>query len=160
MRTETEFIPIGGTDPEVDKDFLAKIAQLEGRKIIRLVDRDEAGLKCARALIGNENLKKVDITDFRALFGRADMFLLMLPSANGNFSADFIIEDYFDHGKVTNLSKDYINAKFTGNFNSFPPVKKDLKETLLPDYANNSAEAADMEGFRTLLEKLETKLAE
>lgn len=159
LRTETEFIPIGGTDPDVDKDFLAKIAQLEGRKIIRLIDRDDAGLKCARELIGNENLKKVDVTDFRALFGRADMFLLMLPSTSGIFSADFLIEDYFDHGKVANLSKDHINSKFTGNFNSFPPVKKDLKESLLPEFAKTSASSADFEGFRTLLEKLEMKLA-
>ncbi|MBR3080369.1 MAG: AAA family ATPase [Prevotella sp.] len=161
LRTETEFIPIGGTDPEVDKDFLAKIAQLEGRKIIRLVDRDEAGLKCARALIGNENLKKVDITDFRAVNGRTDMFLLMLPPATGtNYSEDFLIEDYFDHAKVLAISKQYIDQKFTGPFNEFPKVKKDLKESLLPEFAKTTVNAADMEGFTTLLEKLETKLAE
>jgi 5S rRNA maturation endonuclease (ribonuclease M5) len=160
LKNETEFIPIGGTDPEVDKDFLAKIAQLEGRRIIRLVDRDESGLKCARALIGNDNLSKVDINDYRSLFGRTDMFLLMLPSINGNFSADFIIEDYFDHAQVSNLSKNHINSKFTGNFNSFPPVKKDLKEILLPEFAKTTTNAADFEGFRTLLEKLEAKLAE
>lgn len=160
LKNETEFIPIGGTDPEVDKDFLAKIAQLEGRRIIRLVDRDESGLKCARALIGNDNLSKVDINDYRSLFGRTDMFLLMLPSINGNFSTDFIIEDYFDHAQVSNLSKNHINSKFTGNFNSFPPVKKDLKEILLPEFAKTTTNAADFEGFRTLLEKLEAKLAE
>lgn len=160
LRNETELVPIGGTDPEVDQDFLSKIAQLDGRRIIRLVDRDDAGLKCARKLIGNDNLKKVDINDYRTLFGRADMYLLMLPPTNGHFSSDFLIEDYFDHGKVSNISKDHINAKFTGNFNSFPPVKKDLKETLLPDFAKTAAVAADLEGFKTLLDKLEAKLGE
>ena len=160
LRNETELVPIGGTDPEVDQDFLSKIAQLDGRRIIRLVDRDDAGLKCARKLIGNDNLKKVDINDYRTLFGRADMYLLMLPPTNGHFSSDFLIEDYFDHGKVSNISKDHINAKFTGNFNSFPPVKKDLKETLLPDFAKTAAVAADLECFKTLLDKLEAKLGE
>ena len=89
------------------------------------------------------------------------MFLLMLPPATGtNYSEDFLIEDYFDHAKVLAISKQYIDQKFTGPFNEFPKVKKDLKESLLPEFAKTTVNAADMEGFTTLLEKLETKLAE
>jgi hypothetical protein len=61
---------------------------------------------------------------------------------------------------VLAISKQYIDQKFTGPFNEFPKVKKDLKESLLPEFAKTTVNAADMEGFTTLLEKLETKLAE
>lgn len=160
LKNETEFIPIGGTDFEVDNDFLSKIAQLDGRRIIRLVDRDESGLKCARGLLGNNNLKKVDINDFRNIGSRTDMFLLMLPPIGGDFSEDFLIEDYFDHNKVLDISKQYIDQKFTDKFTGFPKVKQDLKEKLLPEFAKTTASNVDMERFRTLLEKLEAKLGE
>ncbi len=160
LKNETEFIPIGGTDFEVDNDFLSKIVQLAGRRIIRLVDRDDSGLKCARGLLGNENLKKADINDFRSIGTRTDMFLLMLPPVGGNYSEDFLIEDYFDHNRVLNLSKQYIDQKFTDKFTAFPKVKQDLKEKLLPEFAKNNATDADLELFRTLLEKLESKLGE
>ena len=160
LKNETEFIPIGGTDSEVDQDFLAKIAQLDGRQIIRVVDRDEAGLKCAQKLIGNDNLKKENICDFRAICGRRDMSLLMLPSTSGDFSKSFVIEDYFDHGKLSDISKKYIdsNFKMENGFIGFPKVKDDLKKILLPNFVKKEADSADMEGFRILLEKLETKL--
>lgn len=160
LKHETEFIPIGGTDSEVSRDFLGKIAKLDGRRIIRLVDRDDSGLKCARGLIGNNNLKKEDINGYRTLFERGDVFLLMLPPNGEDFSQDFLIEDYFDHQKVLTLSQDYISNKFSGNFNSFPKVKDDLKKVLLPDFAKNTAAGADFEGFRILLEELEAKLGE
>lgn len=160
LRTETEFIPIGGTDSEVDRDFLSKIVQLDGRKIIRLVDRDKSGLDCARGLLGNDQLQKVDLNDYRNINRRADLFLLMLPPTGGNNSDDFLIEDYFDHARVLAMSKQYIDQKFTGKFNGFPKVKKDLKELLLPDFAKTTATADDFEGFRILLDKLETKLGE
>ncbi len=160
LRNETEFIPIGGTDSEVDQDFLAKIAQLDGRIIIRMVDRDDAGLKCARNLMGNQNLKKENVTGFSPICGRSDMFLLMLPSTSGDVSKDFLIEDYFDHGKVADISKKYIDTDFKveDGFKGFPKVKEDLKKTLLPKFAKADANSTDMEGFRILLEKLEGKL--
>lgn len=160
LRNEMELIPIGGTDPEVDKDFLSKIAQLDGRRIIRVVDRDDGGLKCARGLLGNDNLKKEDITDYRSINGRTDMFLLMLPPLTTNYSDDFVIEDYFSHAKVMDLSKSYIDNKFIGAFNKFPRVKQDLKEIIMPDFAKVSATDVDMAGFKTLLDKLEAKLSE
>ena len=160
LKNETEFISIGGTDSEVDQDFLAKIAQLDGRQIIRVVDRDDAGLTCAKKLIDNDNLKKENITDFRPICGRSDMSLLMLPPTRGNFSKNFVIEDYFDCGKISDISKKYIdtNFKVENGFIGFPKVKDDLKKTLLPNFAKEEAESSDMEGFRVLLEKLENKL--
>ena len=160
LKNETEFISIGGTDPEVDQDFLAKIAQLDGRQIIRVVDRDEAGLKCAKKLIGNDNLKKENITDFRPICGRSDMSLLMLPPADGNFRKDLLIEDYFSHVNILDMSKKYIDSNFTDGkgFLEFPKVKDDLKKKLLPNFVKDEAKSSDMEGFRILLEKLEAKL--
>lgn len=160
LRNETELIPIGGTDAEVDQDFLSKIAQLDGRRIIRVVDRDDGGLKCARGLLGNKNLNKENITDFRNINGRADLFLLMLPPVSGNFSEDFAIEDYFEHSKVADLSKQYIDNEFSGAFNQFPKVKQNLKSKVMPSFARTAATYVDLGRFRTLLDKLEAKLGE
>lgn len=161
LKNETEFIPIGGTDSEVDQDFLAKIVELDGRRIIRIVDRDDAGIKCANKLIGNDNLKKENIMDFCAICGRSDMFLLLLPPTNGDFRRDFLIEDYFDHQKILDILDEHVRSKFTGSFSSFPKsVKKDIKDSLVPAFVKEKAVAADLEGFRVLLEKLESKLSE
>ena len=117
-------------------------------------------LKCAKDLIGNSNLKNENIKDYYELFGRGDIFLLMLPPNGEDFGQSFLIEDYFDHGRIVTLSKEHIDKKFIGNFSSFPRVKDDLKKDLLPDFAKDSAVAVDFEGFRILLEKLEAKLGE
>ena len=61
---------------------------------------------------------------------------------------------------MTDLSKQYIDQSFTGAFNRFPKVKKDLKETVMPTFAKATATEVDMAGFKTLLDKLEAKLSE
>lgn len=154
-----EFVELSGTDGETDLDFMSKINPVVGRKIIRLVDRDEAGLKCARKILGNNNLKTADITTARDIPTIANAYLIMLP-VKGAFNAGsvFIIEDYFKEDKLRELTKNHIDSKFTGkNFKDFPAVKDDLKKELLPGFCQGAG-AADMEDFKVLLDLLEQTL--
>lgn len=156
LENNTVFISVGGTDHECVKDLLLHIPDIDGRKIIVLVDRDNSGLTCAKKLIGIDQLKKEDFINERTLASlKLNSYVLMLPNNRGDQS-DFIIEDYFDNDMLRNLTINEINTVFVANevFNHFPPVKNDLKQKLLPDFVKNSATATDVEGFRVLLNKL------
>lgn len=156
LKNNTEFISIGGTDAECVVDLLKHIPDIDGRKIIVMVDRDDAGLSCARKLLGNKKLKKVDLASERSLVTiKPNTYVLMLPHTRTD-EKDFLIEDYFDNAKLQALTIDEISNKFeaTSVFKEFPAVKYDLKEELLPKFARTTATAADMEGFKVLLNKL------
>lgn len=156
LENRVVFISVGGTDHECVRDLLSHIPNIDGRKIIVLVDRDDSGLDCARRLVGNLQLKKNDFLSEQPLASlKPNSFILMLPNNRGDQS-DFIIEDYFDNAKLQDLTINEIQTKFGANvvFKQFPKVKNDLKEKLLPDFAKNEASATDVEGFRVLLEKL------
>lgn len=156
LENKTDFISVGGTDHECVRDLLVHIPDIDCRKIIVLLDRDNSGLNCARKLIGNDQLGKNDFINERSLAPlKPNTHVLMLPNNRGDQS-DFIIEDYFDNAKLRDLTINEINTKFGVNevFNQFPKVKNDLKEKLLPDFAKNLATAADVGGFRILLDKL------
>lgn len=158
LDNHTEFISIGGTDGEVVKDFLSKIVHIENRKIVLLVDRDDAGLKCVKAVLGNNNFKKVDI-DNHSIPNSIGQYILMLPNPSGDQN-DFVIEDYFDKLKIKELTKNYIDTNFSGkNFKQFPKVKDDLKNQLLPSFCTNDATKPDMQGFVILLDKLNSMLS-
>ena len=100
-----EFVELSGTDGEADLDFMSKIAPIAGRKIIRLVDRDEAGLTCARKVLGNKNLNTTDFTVPKAIPNIQDAYLIMLP-VKGAFmpGSVFVIEDYFKEDKLRELT--------------------------------------------------------
>jgi len=152
--TDLEFLVLGGTDGEVAKKLLPKIRNIDGRKVILLVDRDDSGLKCSRKVLANNSITKRDLDYIKITTDRND-YLLMLPPVNNN-QKDFLIEDYFKRDKMVELTKKEIDAKFDSskNFKDFPTVKDNLKTTLLPDFCNNEAEAIDMEDFKVLLDKL------
>lgn len=154
-----EFVELSGTDGEADLDFMRKIAPIPGRRIIRLVDRDEAGLKCARKILGNDNLKLYDIAGARDIAAINNASLVMLPVKTGVApSGEFLIEDYFKEDKVKELAKKLIDTEYSGNnFKKFPPVKTKLKEELLPSFCPG-ATSADMEDFKVLLNLLEQTL--
>ena len=154
-----EFVELSGTDGDTDLDFMGKIAPIPGRKIIRLVDRDEAGLTCARKIVGNINLKCEDFSTARVIPNIANASVIMLPIKAGVAAGgDFLIEDYFKEAKVKELSKNLIDNEYRGkNFKKFPPVKDRLKSDLLPNFCQGAG-AADMEDFRTLLDLLENTL--
>lgn len=154
-----EFVELSGTDGITDLDFMSKITPIAGRKIIRLVDRDEAGLTCAKKILANNNLKKLDFTGARAIAAIADASLIMLPVKAGvPAGGEFLIEDYFKEAKVKELGKNLIDTEYNGkNFNKFPPVKIKLKEELLPAFCP-TAKDTDMEDFRILLDLLEKTL--
>lgn len=153
-----EFVELSGTDGDADLDFMGKINPVAGRKIIRLVDRDEAGLTCSKKLLGNNNLKCEDFTAARAIPNIANASVIMLPVKAGVAGGEFLIEDYFKEAKVKELGKNYIDTAYNNSsFKKFPPVKTRLKEVLLPAFCP-TAQAADMEDFRTLLDLLEQTL--
>lgn len=153
LYNDVEFISVGGTDGEVINDLLPRITDINKRKIIVLVDRDSGGLKCAKEVLQKENLKKEDI-DIQPIKTKKNSSFIMLPSIDGS-QKDFLIEDYFDHDKIQQLSIKYISDKFAGkNFSGFPKVKEELKKTILPNFCDNSMSPEDFEGFKVLLNKL------
>lgn len=158
LEHSTDFISVGGTDPDCVKELLMRIPDIENRKIIVLVDRDEAGLKCAKGVISNQNLKKQDLVNEYPLSKKNSM-LLMLPNNRGD-QKDFVIEDYFSNATIRNLTISKIQTDFLDDttFLNFPKVKKDLKDIYLPSYAEGCTNAADFEGFKILLNKLEAIL--
>lgn len=153
-----EFVELSGTDGDTDLDFMTKINPIAGRKIIRLVDRDEAGLNCARKLLGNSNLKCEDFAVARSIPTIANASVIMLPAKAGVAGGDFLIEDYFKEAKIRDLTKNYIDTEYQGkNFKKFPAVKDKLKSEMLPAFCQGAAEA-DMEDFKVLLNLLEQTL--
>lgn len=155
----TEFVELSGTDGNADLDFMSKITVLQGRKLIRLADRDKSGLTCVNTLINNRSLKTSDYTSARPIPTIQNGFVMMLPSKPGSHGdAAFIIEDYFKEDKIKDLTKQHIDAEFNGkNFKEFPTVRDDLKSKLLPAFSQ-TATAADMEDFKVLLDLLEQTL--
>ncbi len=156
LEHKTDFISVGGTDYECIKELLEHIPNIDGRKIIVIVDRDGSGLNCAKKLLGNDHLKKEDFSTARSLASlKPNSNVVMLPNSRGDQS-DFIVEDYFDNAKLRELTINEICTEFVtdSTFNSFPPVKKDLKERLLPSFVDHAATASDVTGFKILLDML------
>jgi len=151
---DIEFVVLGGTDGEVAKELLTKIRNIDGRKVILLVDRDDSGLRCSKTVLAEDNLSKNNL-DYRIVNQGRNDYLLMLPSVINN-QKDFLIEDYFKRDKMVELTKNEIDANFdnTKNFKEFPKVKDNLKSYLLPDFCKNMAVKEDLEDFKVLLDKL------
>lgn len=154
-----EFVELSGTDGYADLDFMSKITPIAGRKIIRLVDRDDAGLTCARKILGNDKLKCSDFTGAKSIPSITNASVVMLPmKAGAPAGDDFLIEDYFKEDKVKELGKNLIDKVYNGaSFKKFPPVKTKLKEELLPAFCPTATDK-DMEDFKTLLNLLEQTL--
>jgi ABC-type cobalamin/Fe3+-siderophores transport system ATPase subunit len=158
LHNQTDFISVGGTDPDCVNEILARIPNIDNRKIVVLVDRDGGGLKCAKGVLHNDNLRKEDLNTERNI-SKPNTMLLMLPNNRGD-QEDFVIEDYFSNTTIRAITIKEIVEDFEQNstFNSFPKVKNDLKEKLLPSLAAQCTSASYMEGFKVLLNKLETLL--
>ena len=154
-----EFVELSGTDGEADLDFMQKIAPIAGRKIIRLVDRDDSGLECAKTILAKSNWTKANFTAAVDVPGMLNTKVIMLPvKAGRSIGNNFIIEDYFKEDKIRELTKNYIDTEFQGkDFKKFPPVKDKLKSEILPSFCQVAAEA-DMEDFKVLLDLLEQTL--
>lgn len=153
LYNDTDYISVGGTDGEVIVDLLPRITDIHNRKIIVLVDRDTGGLKCAKKVLNNDNLKKDDI-DVRQITAKQNASFIMIPSKDGS-QKDFMVEDYFDHNKIEQLSIEYISTHFSGkNFGEFPKVKDDMKRTVLPNFCDSSTDPNDFIGFKILFDKI------
>lgn len=155
----TEFVELSGTDGDADLNFMSKITALPNRKIIRLVDRDDSGLGCARKLLGKPKISKTAITTAMDIPNVNNSYLIMLPVKAGfNPDSVFVIEDYFNEDKLRTLTKDLIDSEYHGkNFKSFPAVRDRLKSELLPNFID-TATTADLDDFKVLLDMLEQTL--
>lgn len=159
LKNCTDFVSAGGTDADCVTALLNRIPDIDNRKIIVLVDRDGAGLNCARDLLGNKQLKKENLNEERPL-NKPNTIVLMLPN-NREDQEDFVIEDYFSNTTIRSLTIRKIIEDFTDDttYNNFPKVKNDLKEKLLPNLVEHCTSAKSMEGFKILLTKLESILS-
>lgn len=110
------------------KEFLTKIREIEGRKIIVLVDRDTAGENCANKLLQKgEKLLKKNI-NCEIIDKDREQYFLMIPPLKADQS-DFLIEDYFGREKIKELALKCIEKHYGENvsLNSFPKVKDKIK---------------------------------
>ena len=151
---DIEFISVGGTDGDVVKEFLTKIREIEGRKIIVLVDRDTAGENCANKLLQKrEKLLKKNI-NCEIIDKDREQYFLMIPPLKADQS-DFLIEDYFGREKIKELALKCIEKHYGENvsLNSFPKVKDKIKCDDLKVFCS-TATKKDMKGFLPLLDKL------
>lgn len=155
-----DFLSLGGTDKEVTERFMQKLISIKGRKILRLVDRDEAGTKLAKTLVKDKSIdeqkKFQSILEMKGK--RSDLFLLMYPPVGGNFEKDFLVEDYFGHDILADVSQKILD-KFKGNKDlmskAVPSVNSSLKNKALPDFCDSSTNISDYDGFEVLLDELE-----
>jgi len=153
-----EFLRVGGTDDENIKNLLDKIQTNTNRKIIIVVDRDEAGYKVFKKLFplvaprkNFKDRKEVSIEKYTK-----NTYFLMIPHKDtGSQTGEFLVEDYFKKEKVIELAKAVIDSDFIGHkpCKNFPDLKEDIKRELLPNLCKISI-PADMEDFKVLLAKL------
>jgi ABC-type multidrug transport system ATPase subunit len=153
-----EYLRVGGTDEENIKHLLDKIKINTQRKIIIVVDRDEAGYKVYRKLfpVIPPKKKHKDKKDVSIEKYAPNTYYLMIPHKNvDKQDGEFLVEDYFKKIKVVELSKKLIDEKFIENVpcKNFPKISEMLKTEALPQHCNESV-PADMMDFKVLLEKL------
>lgn len=149
-----EFILSGGTDIDNLNKLLFQITTNNNvdRKIIVLVDRDDAGLKVYKGLnIGSsekQHLELVDVPDY------PNTKFLMLPVTE-NFlpSGNFVIEDYFGTETLRTLAIQLIQDEFKNNssYTKFPKIKDDIKQKHLKKFCEDKATSESLKGFKTLL---------
>lgn len=150
-----DFLRVGGTDSDNIKRLLEKFRIDNDKKIIIIVDRDDAGYKVFKSLFPDSNKERqaVDIEVFNET-GNI-VFLMIPPTDNENASGEFLIENYFNNEKIKELAKEEIDSKFLDNtsFAKFPNIKDNLKKEILRKHCNQST-LNDMIAFRVLLNKL------
>lgn len=160
LYSRVDYLSLGGTDKEVTEIFMKKIISIKGRKILRLVDRDEAGTKLAKILVKDKSID--EMVKFQGILEvkgkRNDLFLLMYPPTGGDYGKDFLVEDYFGHDILAKVSQKILD-KFKDNKNlmskAVPTVNAYLKSTALPDFCDSSTNVSDYDGFEVLLDDLE-----
>jgi hypothetical protein len=123
--------------------------------------RDEAGTKLAKTLVKDKSIdEQKKFQRILEVKGKRNvLFLLMYPPTGGDYEKDFLVEDYFGHDRLADVSQKILD-KFKGNkglmSKSVPTVNVYLKSTALPDFCDSSTNVADFDGFEVLLNDLES----
>lgn len=129
---------------------------LQNRKVIILLDRDEAGVK-ALGTFTNQNMKDRKWQDYMNddnIYKKNNLYILLLPKTDKykeNTKVPFLIEDYFSEDCRLKI----LNEKITeegGTLKSFGSLEKKVKSCLENRLGTKNEEC--MEEFKILLDKI------
>lgn len=119
----------------------------ETKKIVVMLDRDDAGGDALKKIINNGKDKR----DMKT-YHKDNFYYFKLPETLDYPADNFVIEDYFS----IDIKRGIAQAKLdnlAGNFNSYPKdFKQHIKDELAKDIEGYNFET--MYGFKTLLDKL------
>lgn len=148
---DLDFIRVGGTDKDNIKTMLDKITVEQGRKIIIMTDRDDAGHNVYKALF-NSNTDKKDI-DYK-LYKENIYFLMIPPIDSENCNGCFQVENYFGNTLIRSLAKEYIDDSYTDT-NAFTDLSNKLQDKIKLKLKDKIDDPNNMYGFKVLLNKLQ-----
>lgn len=150
-----DFISFNGTGNAFY--FYSEIsAYVQNRKVILLLDRDEAGVKALGTFIKqrtNDGLWR-DFMNDEKVYNRNNLFITLLPKTNEykeKAKVTFLIEDYFNEECRLKILNEKIEEE--GNtLKSFGGLEKKVKSCLENRLGTKNEEC--MDGFKVLLGKI------
>lgn len=150
-----DFISFNGTGNAFY--FYSEIsAYVQNRKVILLLDRDEAGVKALGTFIKqktNDGLWRGFMNDEK-VYNRNNLFITLLPKTNEykeKAKVTFLIEDYFNEECRLKILNEKIEEE--GNtLKSFGGLEKKVKSCLENRLGTKNEEC--MDGFKVLLDKI------
>lgn len=150
-----DFISFNGTGNAFY--FYSEIsAYVQNRKVILLLDRDEAGVRALGTFIKqktNDGLWR-DFMNDEKVYNRNNLFITLLPKTNEykeKAKVPFLIEDYFSEECRLKILNEKIEEE--GNtLKSFGALEKKVKSCLENRLGTKNEEC--MDGFKVLLDKI------
>ena len=119
----------------------------DGKKIVAIYDRDEAGGDELKKAIG----KGKDRRDYKT-YRRGSVYYLKLPKTANYGADDFVIEDYFSQQLKKTIAQEFVD-NIKEDLNSLPKdLRQKIKDRLYEDLDRYDKDA--MSGFGVLLDKL------
>ena len=124
-----------------------KVNLPQGKIVIAVYDRDEAGGKAIKDAIG-KGKSRAEYKTYR----RGSIFYIKLPKTPGCDGVDFLIEDYFTEQYKKSIVQSYVD-KMKTSLNSIPKdMRQSVKDALCKSL--DSCDRNTLAGFKVLLDKL------
>lgn len=147
-----DLLRVGGTDPDNIKHLIDKFRVDNDKKIIILVDRDNAGEVVYKSLFPESNTQKKDI-DFKNY--RENIVFLMIPPLDAaQNGSNFQIENYFGNDIIREIAKSYIDESYTNN-SSFTDLSNKIQDKVKLKLREHITDSSKMVSFKILLNKLQ-----